>query len=157
MKYYLLILTAIGLLARFSPAAAISGFEVNIKPNSSIPLPEVYSDGPSLIKYNHSRSEIVDYAVEVRGRCVTPTSKLTLFQLKINDQTVLDIPVSGNNGNQWDSYNIRSGFQTDHEALIAVCNSAAVKRLQHHSHDAVFNTGFSNAAINSGKLVSALH
>lgn len=162
MKRYWIILTTIALLTKLPLATA--NFEVKIKPNSVIPNVDVYSNDPSLIHYNHSRQKIVDYEVEVRGRCPTPGAKLIDFKLMINNQKILDIPVSGNNraltgnnGNQWDSYSIRSGFQADNETLINACNLAVNKKFQNQSLDQILNSNFITAPVDTGKSVEILY
>ncbi len=143
---------------------SIYSFQVKVKPNSFIPVGQVYSDDPSKIKYNRSRSEIYDYEVEVRGRCPSTIAKLEAFRLSINGQTVLDIPVSGNNrsltgnnGNQWETQTIRVGFREGYSRLIDACNLEAVGLLQNQSHDQVFNSNFIAGQFFSGQRVKVYY
>lgn len=162
MKRYWILITTLVLLVRLSSGQA--EFEVKLTPNSAIPMVGVYSNHESKIKYDRSRSETVDYSVEVRGRCPTPGSRLVQFQLRIDNQSVLTIPVSGNNrsltgnnGNQWEEHMISVSIPAENEALIAACNSTALNLLQEQSHDEVFNANFHTASINSGKQVETYY
>ncbi|MCF6337759.1 MAG: hypothetical protein L3J84_07370 [Gammaproteobacteria bacterium] len=143
---------------------SVESFQVKVKPNSFIPVGQVYSDDPSKIKYNRSRSEIYDYEVEVRGRCPSTIAKLGAFRLSINGQTILDIPVSGNNrsltgnnGNQWEAHTIRVDFREDYSRLIDACNLEAVGLLQDQSHDQVFNSNFIAGQFFSGQRVQVYY
>ncbi len=166
MKINLSVLVVLAMMSNLALAEdsqqelSIYSFQVKVKPNSFIPVGQVYSDDPSKIKYNRSRSEIFDYEVEVRGRCPSTTAKLEAFRLSINGQTILDIPVSGNNrsltgnnGNKWVAQTIRAGFRKDDSHLIDACNLAAVGLLQDQSHDQVFNSNFIAGQFFSGQRV----
>ncbi len=137
-------------------------FQVKWKTDSTIPTANVYSNDPSKIKYNRSRSNSLAYQVEVRGRCPNLTAKLTAFRLRIDNKTILDIPVSGNNrsltgntGKDWVVKNINVGLPNDFNPAIQACQSLAIQKLQTQSHDQVFNENFSTNAFGSGIDVQA--
>ncbi|MGI1677826.1 MAG: hypothetical protein K6L75_03785 [Cellvibrionaceae bacterium] len=132
-------------------------FQVKWKPNSAIPAAAVYSNDPSKIKYNRSRSNTLSYQVEVRGRCPNLTAKLTAFRLRINNKTILDVPVSGNNrsltgnnGKKWEAKDINVNLPGDSIPAIQACQTLAVEKLQTQSHDQVFNENFTTGAFGSG-------
>lgn len=149
---------AVATILAIEPALAF--FDIKIKPGSTIPALEVYSNDPSKIKYNHSRSSVLEYEVEVRGQCEGANERLLNFNIIYDNQIILNIPVSdnsrsltGNHGNEWDTYRIRIPFQDDNDKAISLCNSKAVQLLQNSSHDEVFNANFTAGTDDSGKEV----
>jgi len=135
-------------------------FQVKVKPNSIIPSVKVYSDDHSKIKYTKSRSEILYYDVEVRGRCKFPRKLKSFKLLNGVNQTVLDIPVSGKNrnltgnrGKKWATYKIRAGFRENLEPNIKACNDTANSLLLSLSHDEVLNSNFTTHQVYAGQLV----
>lgn len=142
----------------------VEHFQVKLKPGEPVPTGRVYSDDPSKIKYNKSRSETLPYTVEVRGRCPQAIEKLTAFRLKHNNNVILDIPVSGNNrsltgnnGKKWEAQQININLPVNSDYLIQACNAKAVQELQNQSHDQVFNSNFQTTAVDSGQQVKVYY
>lgn len=145
----LLITSALTIAEDSQEDLSIDNFQVKWKPNSIIPSLNVTSQHPSQIIYNSSNSAQLPFQVEVRGRCPSASSKLTAFRLRIGNQTILEIPVSGNNrsltgnnGNAWETHNINVNFPVDNLNAINACRALANEKLQTQSHDQVFNENF---------------
>jgi hypothetical protein len=82
----------------------------------------------------------------------------------MNSQTILNIPVSGNNpsltgndGNKWESHFIDLNFGKDYDPLMNTCNNSANEQIQTQSHDQVLNSNFTTDRFNSGKEIETYY